>query len=104
LPSETVAPFQLQINRSPKSLPTAGNRIMEPSGACARGTWRNYDAFFVFTTSQDGRTCAFNMFTAVANGSMESSEFSVFTACLFDSLNQVKGSGDTADWLGGYRG
>jgi hypothetical protein len=30
LPGGTVAPLQLQINRSPQGLHTAGNRIMEP--------------------------------------------------------------------------
>jgi hypothetical protein len=58
----------------------------------------------LFTIGQDGRACAFNMFSEVSNGSvMERSEFAVLTVCLFDSLNQVNGSGNTADRLGGYR-
>ena len=58
----------------------------------------------LFTIGQDGRACAFNMFSEVSNGSvMEGSEFAVLTVCLFDSLNQVNGSGNTADPLGGYR-
>src|SRR6266853_1277357 len=58
----------------------------------------------MFAIGHDGRACACKAFHGVSNGSViERSELGVLTVCVFDLLNQVNGSGDTADRLGGYR-
>jgi len=58
----------------------------------------------LFTIGHDRRACAFKAFNGVSNGNVtERSEFGVLTVSLFDSLNGLNGSGDTADRLARYR-
>jgi hypothetical protein len=58
----------------------------------------------LFAIGHDRRAWAFKAFHGVSNGNViKRSEFAVLTVCLFDSLNGLNGSGDTADGLGGNR-
>jgi hypothetical protein len=58
----------------------------------------------LFAVRNDRRASGFKPFNGVSNGIfIERSEVGILTIAPRDSLDQLNGSWDTADWLGGYR-
>ncbi len=58
----------------------------------------------LFAVRNDRRACGFKPLNGVSNRIfIERSEVRILTVAPCDSLDQINGSWDTADWLGGYR-
>jgi hypothetical protein len=58
----------------------------------------------LFAVRHDRRPRGFKPFNGVSNGIfIERSEAGILTIAPCDSLDQLNGSWDAADWLGGYR-
>src|SRR5882762_9529007 len=58
----------------------------------------------LFAVRNDRRTCGFKPFNGVSNGTfIQRSEVGILTVAFCDSLDEINGSRDTADWLGRYR-
>ena len=58
----------------------------------------------LFGVRNDQRPCGFKPLDGISNRILvEKSEIRILTVAFCDSLDQINGSWDTADWLVGYR-
>ncbi len=58
----------------------------------------------LFAVRNNRRACGFKPLNGISNRIfIERSEIRILTVASCDSLDQINGSWDTANWLGGYR-
>ncbi len=58
----------------------------------------------LFAVRNDRRPCGFKPLNGISNRIfIERMEIRILAVSLCDSLDQINGSWDTANWLGGYR-